>query len=138
MNTQNYTVQLLSPAKRRLCWAAQIIAAVILAETLFYKFSGAAESIYIFNQLGAEPWGRYITGMIELIAAILILIPASCWVGALLTVSVMSGAILAHFTAIGISIRNDGGYLFALALITLLAALIVLFIRKEQSPFTGK
>lgn len=126
---------MLSPVQRRLCWAAQIIAALILLETLFYKFSGAAESVYIFSALGVEPWGRYITGTIELIAAVLILIPASCWIGAMLTASIMSGAILAHFTAIGISIRNDGGYLFALALITFSAALIVLFIRKEQMPF---
>ncbi len=117
------------------CWIAQFIAAAIMFQTLFFKFSGAEESIYIFTKVGIEPWGRYTTGVIELIASILLLIPSYCWVGALIGTGLMSGAILSHLTLLGISVKNDEGYLFLLACITLLACLSVLYLRKHQIPF---
>lgn len=120
------------------CWIAQIIAAAILFQTLFYKFSGAEESVYIFTKVGIEPWGRYTTGLAELTASILLLIPSYCWLGAMISMGIMGGAILSHLTLLGVSVKNDGGYLFVLALITLLASLIVLYLRKHQIPFINK
>src|SRR5215813_1340191 len=90
-------------------WILQLIAAAILAQTLFFKFSGAAESKYIFTAVGAEPWGRVATGCAELIAVILLLIPRFVPIGALLSGGLMLGAIGAHLTRLGIVVQNDGG-----------------------------
>jgi uncharacterized membrane protein YphA (DoxX/SURF4 family) len=79
-------------------WALRILAAVIMLQTLFFKFSGAEESIYIFSTLGMEPWGRIGTGTLELIASVLILFPKTTWIGALLAIGLMSGAIWFHLT----------------------------------------
>lgn len=113
-----------------LTWTAQIIAAVILAQTLFFKFSGAAESVALFSKLGVEPFGRYGAGVTELLVVILLLTPRKAWIGAFLGMGVMSGAILAHLTVLGIESEGDGGYLFILALITFLCCSLVAYIRK--------
>lgn len=106
-----------------------IIVAVILLQTLYFKFGAAKESIWIFTQLNAEPSGRYLTGFLELITAILILIPKTRRVGALGTIFIMLGAIAAHIFILGISVQNDKGLLFALACITLACAMSVLIMR---------
>lgn len=111
-------------------WTAQIIAAVILAQTLFFKFSGAAESVALFSKLGVEPFGRYGAGVTEFLVVILLLTPRKAWVGAFLGMGVMLGAILAHLTVLGIESDGDGGYLFILALITFLCCSVVAYIRK--------
>src|SRR6266550_1252473 len=97
-------------------WICRIVAAVILAQTLFFKFTGAKESIYIFTKVGLEPWGRYGSGVAELVAAILLLTPRFAWAGALLALAVISGAILSHLTILGIVVQDDSGLLFILAL----------------------
>ncbi len=117
---------------RRVSWAAQIVAAVILFQTLFFKFTGAAESVYIFSQLGMEPVGRIGTGVAELIAAALLLIPALAALGALLTLGLMAGAIFSHLTLLGVEVQGDGGQLFGLAVVTLLASSLVLYCRRGQ------
>ena len=113
-------------------WIAQIIAAIILAQTLFFKFSGATESVALFTKLGVEPFGRYGAGIMELITVILLLIPRKAWLGAIFGIMTMTGAILAHLTILGIESNGDGGYLFFLALATLTCCLIVAFIRKSD------
>lgn len=113
-------------------WTAQIVAAIILAQTLFFKFTAAPESVAIFTKLGVEPFGRYFAGMMELITVILLLIPRKAWIGAILGIGTMAGAIMAHLTVIGIESNGDGGYLFFLALITLTCCLIVAYIRKSD------
>jgi uncharacterized membrane protein YphA (DoxX/SURF4 family) len=113
-------------------WTAQIIAAIILAQTLFFKFTGAAESVALFTKLGVEPFGRYGAGVMELITVILLLNARLAWLGAILGIGTMSGAILAHLTVLGIESANDGGYLFFLALITLTCCLTVAYIRKSD------
>lgn len=118
-------------------WVLQIIAAVILAQTLFFKFTGAEESKFIFSTLNAEPWGRIGSGIMELIAVILLLIPGTASVGALLTLGVMTGAIGAHLTKLGIVVKDDGGLLFALALTTFISAAIVFVLRRKQLPIIG-
>jgi uncharacterized membrane protein YphA (DoxX/SURF4 family) len=114
-------------------WVAQIIAAVILAQTLFFKFSGAMESVDLFTKLGVEPFGRYLAGTMELVTVILLLIPKKAWLGATLGVFVMMGAIFSHLLVLGIESAGDGGYLFILAIITLICCLTVLYIHKRDA-----
>ena len=109
----------------KIIWALRIIAAGILLQTLFFKFSGAEESIYIFSTLGIEPYGRIGSGIAELVVAILILIPKTTWLGALCGLGVMTGAVLSHLFVLGIEVKNDGGTLFTLAIITLNCCLLL-------------
>jgi uncharacterized membrane protein YphA (DoxX/SURF4 family) len=113
-------------------WILRIAAAGILLQTLFFKFSGAKESIYIFSTLGIEPYGRIGSGIAELIAAILILIPRTTWIGALGGCGIMTGAILSHLFVLGIVVENDGGLLFSLAIITLICCLGLLYFNKSK------
>jgi hypothetical protein len=87
-----------------LSWSLRGIAAVILLQTLFFKFSGAKESVYIFSTLGMEPWGRIGSGVVELSASILILIPRTVVYGAVISLGVISGAILLHLTKLRIAL----------------------------------
>src|SRR5437867_11098632 len=98
-------------------WVLQIIVALILFQTLFFKFTGAEESKYIFSKLGLEPWGRVGSGVVELIAVILLLYPRTVTLGAILSAGVISGAIFSHLTKLGVVVQNDGGLLFILAVI---------------------
>jgi putative oxidoreductase len=118
-------------------WILQLIAAVILFQTLFFKFTGAAESVYIFTKVGAEPWGRIGSGVMELVAVVLLLIPATAWLGALISLAAISGAIVSHLTILGIVVQDDGGLLFALALIVFAASLGILFLRRHELPLLG-
>ncbi len=126
-------------AQTILIWAARIIAAAILLQTLFFKFTGAEESKYIFTQLGAEPWGRIGSGVVELIASILILIPKTTWVGALMGLGTMTGAILSHIFILGISVKNsdgteDSGQLFIYALIVFIACTYLVWVNRKLIP----
>jgi len=113
-------------------WLITIIAAVILLQTLFFKFSAAPESVYIFTKVGIEPYGRIGSGIAELIASILLLIPATRWLGAGLAMGVMAGAIMSHLTILGIEVQGDGGYLFFLGVTVFVISAILLFIHKEK------
>ena len=113
----------------------KIIPAVILLQTLFFKFSAAPESVYIFEQLNMEPWGRIGLGLIELIVAVLILIPKTTCLGALLGIGIMLGALFSHLTKLGVVVQDDGGTLFILALVTLLFCLVLAWQRRYNIPF---
>ena len=113
-------------------WLLRLLPAVILLQTLFFKFSASPESVYIFTKVGMEPWGRISSGIAELIAAVLILIPRTTWLGALLAMGVMSGAIFFHLTILGIEVQGDGGLLFIYALIVFVSAAILLFMNREK------
>ena len=115
-----------------LVWSLRIIAALIMLQTLYFKFTGAEESIYIFSTLGIEPYGRIGSGIAELIASILILIPATTGFGALIALGVMSGAILSHLTKLGIVVKDDGGQLFIYAVIVFISSAILLYIYRNQ------
>lgn len=119
-------------------WIAQLVAAIILAQTLFFKFTGAEESVYIFTTLGLEPWGRYGTGLAELVAVALLLRARTAPYGAFLAAALMAGAIQSHLTRLGIEVRGDGGLLFALAVVTLVCSLAVLVLRRGQIPWVGE
>src|SRR5215510_16437350 len=119
-------------------WICRLVAAVILLQTLYFKFTGAEESVYIFSKVGLEPWGRYASGVAELFAAALLLFPRTIWLGAFIAAGVMVGAIGSHLTKLGIVVKDDGGLLFALAVIVFVAALVTLFIHRRQIPCLGK
>ena len=113
-------------------WILRIVASVILLQTLYFKFSGAEESIYIFNALGIEPYGRIGSGIAELIVVILILIPKTTWIGAMGGCAIMGGAILSHLFILGLVVKDDEGLLFSLAVITLLCCLGLLYFNKNK------
>ena len=119
-----------------LSWSLRGIAAVILLQTLFFKFSGAKESVYIFSTLGLEPWGRIGSGVVELIASILLLVPRTIVYGAIASIGVISGAIFFHLTKLGIALPavDDNGELFALAVIVFLCSAGVLFLHRHELP----
>jgi uncharacterized membrane protein YphA (DoxX/SURF4 family) len=116
----------------------RIIIAVILIQTLRFKFTAHPDSVYIFTKVGLEPYGRIVIGVFELIAGIMLLIPKTVWAGASLTIGLMCGAILMHLTQLGIEINEDGGVLFSTALIIFILSLIVLFLYKKDIPYIGK
>src|SRR5262245_6341696 len=119
-------------------WLLQLTVAGILLQTLFFKFTGAEESVYIFSKLGAEPWGRIGSGVVELVASLLLLTPALAPMGAILTMGVMAGAIVSHLTILGIEVKGDGGLLFGLAITAFVGSAIVLAIRRAAIPLVGR
>ena len=120
-------------------WVLRVIAAFILLQTLFFKFSGARESVYIFTTLGIEPWGRIGSGVIELIASVLLLLPRTVTLGALLSLATIVVAILSHLTKLGVRLPavNDNGELFALAIVVLLCSAAVLLLHRREIPMLG-
>ncbi|WP_159948184.1 DoxX family protein [Polaribacter septentrionalilitoris] len=123
---------------KKIIFLLKLIAALIMLQTLFYKFGGAQESINLFTKLAGENevFLRIGTGVLELIAALLLFVPKKIWIGALLTVGLMSGAILSHLTKIGIEHNGDGGLLFASAVFILIIGLIVLIFDTKQNQNT--
>lgn len=113
-------------------WVLRLIAAIILLQTLSFKFTAHPESVELFTKLGVEPWGRIGTGVIELITGVLLLIPATAFIGGFLSFGLMSGAILSHLTVIGIESKGDGGQLFMLAIIVLACSLVIMWLHKQQ------
>jgi uncharacterized membrane protein YphA (DoxX/SURF4 family) len=126
-----------SKIKTIFTWALRVVAALILLQTLFFKFTGAPESVYIFTRVGLEPWGRIGSGVAELIAAILILLPPTTWLGAGLALAVMVGAIFSHLTILGIVVMDDGGLLFGLALGVAVCSAMLLFLQRRRLPLIG-
>jgi hypothetical protein len=113
-------------------WIIKLTAVSILLQTLYFKFTGAEESIYIFSTLGVEPYGRIGSGVIELIASILILMPQTTLLGALMALGTMAGAIFSHLFFLGIEVKNDGGTLFILAIITFICCAILVFQNRDK------
>lgn len=124
--------------KKYIPLALRIIVAIILIQTLRFKFTAHPDSVYIFSKVGMEPYGRIIVGAIELIAGILILIPKTVWIGASLTIGIISGAIFMHLTQLGIEVKNDGGLLFYTAITTLILAALVLYLYRKDIVFLKK
>lgn len=116
-------------------WILRIAVAVILVQTLFFKFTGAPESIYIFETMGMEPYGRFGTGIVELIASIFVLWPGFAWLGSILALGVISGAIMSHLTKLGIVVMDDGGALFGMAVFVWVASAILLWLHRKELPF---
>lgn len=113
-------------------WACRLVAAFLMLQTLYFKFSGSEESIFIFTQMGMEPWGRIGTGIAELIASLMILIPSVSGYGALLAAGIMAGAILSHLFVLGIEVRHDGGLLFLYALLIFFCSVYVMIVYRVR------
>jgi hypothetical protein len=113
-------------------WTFQILAAVILGQTLFFKFTGAPESKFIFSTLGVEPWGRLATGGLEAVAVVLLLHRRFAVFGAVLALGLMTGAIFSHLTRLGLIVYDDGGLLFALAVTAWGSSLVILWLRRNE------
>ncbi len=112
----------------------RLVAAGILIQTLYFKFSGAPESKFIFSTLGIEPWGRWFAGISELVASILLLVTATQFLGAAMALGVMLGALASHLLFLGIDVQNDGGLLFGLAVIVSACSVAILFLRRNEIP----
>ena len=135
-----------------LSWACRVVAAIILLQTLFFKFTAAPESVYIFTKLGTfihsyvpfasvgtvEVSGRIGSGIMELIAAVLLLTPRFVWAGAVLAMAATAGAIVSHLTFLGIEVQGDKGLLFILAITVFVTSAIALFLHRMQIPVFGK
>lgn len=113
-------------------WVFRIVAAVILLQTLYFKFTAHPESVSLFTQLGVEPWGRIGTGIIELVTGILLLRTATAFIGGFLSFGLMAGAILSHFLVIGVETNHDGGTLFTLAVIVFVLSIAIQVLHKDQ------
>ncbi|NNC70065.1 MAG: DoxX family protein [Flavobacteriaceae bacterium] len=124
--------------KKYLPFVIRLIVAIILLQTLYYKFGGHPESIYIFEKTGLGVAGRIGSGIAELIAAILILNPRTAWLGATLATGIMAGAIFMHLTKLGIEINGDGGTLFGMALVVFVLSLSTLLINRKNIPIIGE
>jgi len=127
-----------SQATRVVSWIAQLIAAAILLQTLYFKLTGAEESRFIFTTLGVEPWGRIGSAIVEFVAAVLLLSPRRAALGALVACGVMVGAIGAHLTRLGIEVQADGGLLFGLACAVFSCSALVLWLRRAELPIVGQ
>lgn len=127
----------LSKGRTRIAWTAQLVVAAILLQTLFFKFTGAPESKYIFETLGMEPWGRIGSGVAELVASILLLVPGTAALGAAIALGVIVGALGAHLGPLGIEVQGDGGLLFGMACVVFAASATVLWLRRRELPVVG-
>ncbi|MHC4824255.1 MAG: DoxX family protein [Planctomycetota bacterium] len=127
----------LTKIQTRLSWSAQLLAAVILGQTLFFKFTGAEESVALFTELGVEPWGRLTLAVLELTNVALLLIPRTAAFGGAMTVGLMVGAIGAHLGPLGIEVAGDDGLLFAMASTAFVAGGIVAWTRRKELPLVG-
>lgn len=116
----------------------RIAVAIILIQTLRFKFTAHPDSVYIFETVGLEPYGRIGIGVLELIAGILLLIPKTIWAGALLTMGLIGGAIMMHLTQLGIEVKGDGGVLFYTAIITFSLSTVILYYYRKNIPIIGK
>ena len=113
----------------------RITVAIILIQTLRFKFTAHPDSVHIFTTVGLEPIGRIGIGILELLAGILLLINRTTWLGAALTIGIMGGAIIMHLTQLGIEVNNDGGMLFAIAVVTFILASVILYLYRRSIPF---
>lgn len=111
---------------------SSILAALILMQTLYFKFTGAPESVYIFESLGVDPYGRIGTGILELVISVLLLLRRTSLVGAVMGTAVISGAILSHLFVLGIEVQNDGGVLFILAIIVFILCMITIILQRDK------
>ncbi len=136
MSTPDVALDSRAPSKgaRAGLFLLQLVVAGILLQTLFFKFTGAAESVWIFTQLGAEPWGRWASGLAELLASALLFVPGKRVFGALLALGVMAGAIVSHLTVLGIEVQGDGGLLFALACTVLASSAVLAWASRHELP----
>ena len=118
--------------KKYVIFILQLIIAISHLQTLRFKFTAHHDSVYIFSQLNLEPYGRIGIGIFELIIAILILIPKTKIIAGMLSIAVITGAIVSHLGPLGVEVQNDNGILFYFALFVLASTLLFLWLQKEE------
>jgi uncharacterized membrane protein YphA (DoxX/SURF4 family) len=123
-----------SRRQKTVLWICSLVAAGIMIETLFYKFTAAPESVYMFRKMGTEPWMRWTQGLWELLASIGLLFPRIRWAGGVLTTGAMAAAILSHLTWLGYSVQGDHGLLFCMALVTFSCGVTVMLMYRHHIP----
>lgn len=128
----------MSTTKTAISWILRLVAAGIMLQTLYFKFTAAPESVELFNTVGLGDAGRIGTGVVELIAAILLLIPRTIWVGGVISLGVITGALMSHFCFLGINYNGDGGLLFGLAAVVFVSVVGALWIHRKEIPFFYK
>lgn len=111
------------------------VVAILLVQTLRYKFLAHPDSVYIFETIGMEPYGRIGIGVLELLTAVLLVLPRTAWLGALSSIGLMLGALFFHLTILGIEVRGDGGTLFFMAVLTWVLSLWILWNEQKNIPF---
>lgn len=124
--------------KKKLFLIFRLVVAIILVQTLWFKFSAHPDSVYIFTQVGLEPNGRIGIGILELIASIFILIPRTVWLGSCMVLGIIGGAIMMHITQLGIEINGDSGQLFYMAIMTFILSLAILIDQRKDIPIIGR
>lgn len=115
----------------------RLVSAIIIGQTLYFKFTAHPDSVYIFTRLGMEPWGRYVIGLFELFAIITMLFKRTSWLGSFIAVTLMFGAIFSHLTLLGVNVQGDQGELFTLAVVVFICSLINLFLERSHIPVVG-
>jgi hypothetical protein len=118
--------------KNTISWILRLTVSVIFLQTLYYKFTAHPDSVHIFSALGLEPWGRIGLGFVELITSVLILFNKTKIIGMLTSIGIIVGAVFSHILVLGVNVSNDGGGLFTLAIIVLVASIIFLFVNEKE------
>lgn len=113
-------------------WIVRIVAVLILIPAFYFKLSGADRSIATFSALDAEPFGRYAVGFAELIVVVLLLIPQTSWLGAMVAGVIMIGAVGSHISVLGFA--GDTGVSFVLALVVLVCAIAEIYASRDRNP----
>lgn len=119
---------------KHLSLVLRVLIALIFLQTLYFKFTAAPESVYIFQTLGAEPAGRIASGVMELICAALLLYRPTMIYGALGSLGIITGAIFSHLFLLGIEVMDDGGLLFGLAVVVFVSSLVLLVLHWSELP----
>ena len=118
----------------------RILVVFIIGQTLPFKYSGHPDSVWIFEQLGWEPWGRYLIALLETSSIILLL---TRWyiLGAIMSLSLISAANFMHFTRLGFDVNGDEGYLFQMSIVVILSSLMIIIVwnrdrsKKQKTVF---
>jgi uncharacterized membrane protein YphA (DoxX/SURF4 family) len=109
-----------------------IIAAILFLQSVYFKFIAAPGSIFIFTEIGIEPYGRILIGILELIVALLLVFRKTSLLGAILGLGFILGAIFTHLFVLGIEVQNDGGVLFGMAIVVLISCIINIAVQSEK------
>jgi len=121
--------------KEYLSWTIRILTTFIIFQIVYFKLSGDPKCIYVFKKVGGEPIGRLTTGLIELLAGILLLVPTTKIWGAIIAFLAACCCLYAHFTVLGIIINNDGGLLFAMTFSVFILSIILFFLHQKELLF---
>jgi putative oxidoreductase len=90
-----------SPTQRRIVWGLRILLAAAFGAAGIAKLSGAPQMVQVFDAIGFGQWFRYVTGVVEVGGAVLLLVPATGFLGGLLLTATMAGAVATHLVLIG-------------------------------------